>query len=133
MADTKTYNLAQFIFNDMKITNNGFKTTRKQSIDQRKCTDDYEPYDVNVTDDQHSWELSDVDPAHRKFFGEVMDNQLTQAYEPPMVATYDYDKFSGDLVEDDVYYKVYVEEIGKENANQPFTVKGIALKRKKSI
>ena len=49
----------------------------------------------------------------------------------PMISTYDYSEISGDIVEDDVFVDVWVEEISKENANKPFSVKGGAKKKLK--
>lgn len=132
MADEKKYNLAQFVFEDTKITNDSFKTTRKMEINERNCTDSHNPYDIEFGKETYEWEASDIAPVHRKFFEKVMDNQKSNPTNLPMIATYDYNELSGDLVEDDVFYGVWVEEISKENANQPFSVKGGA-KQKKSI
>ena len=46
-----------------------------------------------------------------------------------MISTYDYSEVTGDLVEDDVYDEVWVEELSKENANKPFSVKGGAMRK----
>ena len=44
-------------------------------------------------------------------------------------ASNDYNKATGDLVEDDAYGGAYITEISKENANKPFSVKGGATKK----
>lgn len=130
MADETTYNLAQFIFNDTKITNDSFKTTRKQDITERTCTESHNPYDLEVGKETFEWDMSDIAPKHRKFFEDIMDSQKRNEF--GMVATYDYNEETGDLVEDDVYYNVYVTEISKENANKPFSIKGGALRKKRA-
>lgn len=134
MADEKKYNLAQFRFhgkNAKKITNDGFKVTRKQDITERTSSDSHNPYDVEFGKETFEWELSDVAPKHRKFFEEVMDNQKENPSELPNIATYDYNELTGDLVADDIFYGVWVSEVSKENANQPFSVKGGARRKKR--
>ena len=73
--------------------------------------------------------MDDIDPQHRSFFEDILDMQKALPEELPYIATYDYVEGTGDLVEDDVYYGVWVEEISKEKANQPFSVKGGALRK----
>ena len=75
------------------------------------------------------WEMSDIDPTFRSFFEEMMDRQKADPSDLATVATYDYNKATGDLVEDDAYGGAYITEISKENANKPFSVKGGATKK----
>ena len=73
--------------------------------------------------------MSDIDPTFRSFFEEMMDRQKADPNDLAMVATYDYNPETGDIVEDDVYDGAYITEISKETANKPFSVKGGALRK----
>lgn len=124
MADSVTrYNLAQFFFNGQEITTETFKTTRKISTEKLKACNSHSPYAVMFEEEEFTWECSDIDPLLRPFFDEVADSQKEDPAHLPMVCTYDYNPM-GDVVEDDVFDEVWIEEISKENANKPFSVKG---------
>lgn len=130
MADETRYNLAQFFFNDTKIVLGGFKTTRKQEVTKRIAKDDHNAYAVDFGEESFEWEASDIDQKFRKTFDEIMTYQKANPGALATIATYDYNKETGDLVEDDVFYGSWVEELGKENANDPFSAKGGSLRKK---
>lgn len=133
MATETRYSLAQFIFNiDNEATEilcDGFKTTRKQDITKHTATNSHNAYAVSFGQEEYDWDCDDIDPEYRKYFEQVLDLQKTLPETLPYIATYDYVEGTGDLVEDDVYYGVWVEEISKEKANKPFSVKGGALRK----
>lgn len=131
MADVKRYNLAQIIFDETQITTDKFKTTRKQEADEYTATNSHNPYAISFTSETFEWELTDVDPVQRPIFSDMMTAQQEHPDNLPMIATYDFNEITGDLVEDDVYYDAYIKEISKENANNPFSVKGQCLRMKK--
>ena len=124
MANVKRYNLAQFVFEDTQIRVDKFKTTRKQDVESLTACNSHSPYAVMFGAEEFEWEASDIDPVFRSFFSDVMDRQKEDPTDLAMISTYDYSEISGDLVEDDVFDEVWVEELEKENANKPFTVKG---------
>ena len=124
MANVKRYNLAQFVFDDTQIRVDKFKTTRKQDVESLTACNSHSPYAVMFGAEEFEWEASDIDPVFRSFFSDVMDRQKEDPTDLAMISTYDYSEISGDLVEDDVFDEVWVEELEKENANKPFTVKG---------
>ena len=124
MANVKRYNLAQFVFDDTQIRVDEFKTTRKQDVESLTACNSHSPYAVMFGAEEFEWEASDIDPVFRSFFSDVMDRQKEDPTDLAMISTYDYSEISGDLVEDDVFDEVWVEELEKENANKPFTVKG---------
>lgn len=130
MADEVQYTLARFVFNDTRIRVGSFKTTRKQEVEKHNSTDDHTPYSISITEESFEWEASDIDPTYRKFFDKIMDKQKNNSSELGRVVTYDYAPDNGDLIEDDVYYGAWIEELGKEDANKPFSAKGGALKKK---
>jgi len=130
MANNVTrYNLAQFVFDDNQIRTDGFKTTRKIEAESLTACNSHSPYATMFGAEELEWEASDIDPIYRGFFEDVMDRQKADPTNLAMVSTYDYSEITGDLVEDDVFDEVWVEEISKENANKPFTVKGGARKK----
>ena len=129
MANVKRYNLAQFVFDDTQIRVDKFKTTRKQDVESLTACNSHSPYAVMFGAEEFEWEASDIDPIFRSFFSDVMDRQKEDPTDLAMISTYDYSEISGDLVEDDVFDEVWVEELEKENANKPFTVKGGARKK----
>lgn len=130
MANAVTrYNLAQFVFNDTQIRTETFKTTRKLSSEELKACNSHTPYAVMFKDETFTWECSDIDPVFRGFFETVIEEQKADPSNLAMVSTYDYSEITGDLVEDDVFDEVWIEELSKENANKPFTVKGGAKKK----
>lgn len=128
MANVKRYNLAQFFFNGQEIPVGSFKTTRKQTTEQLTACNSHEPYAVMFGKEELSWEASNVDPQYRRFFEKVMESQKADPTTLANVATYDYSEITLDVEEDDSYVDVWVEELGKETANKPFSVKGSARK-----
>ena len=128
MATVQRYNLAQIVYEDQQITTDTFKTTRKIDTEEYTASNDYNPYAINFSNETYEWEMSDIDPTFRSFFEEMMDRQKADPSDLATVATYDYNKSTGDLVEDDVYDGAYITEISKENAKKPFSVKGGAIK-----
>ena len=128
MSEGTRYNLAQAFFRDTEITTDKFKTTRKIDTEEYTATNSHHPYAVAFGAESFDWEMSDIDPLYRKFFEEVIDYQKENPNDLGFFATYDFNEITGDLVEDDIYYDAYVTELSKENANNPFTVKGSALR-----
>ena len=129
MPTVQRYNLAQIVYEDQQITTDTFKTTRKLDSEEYTASNSYNPYAVNLSGETFEWEMSDIDPTQRGFFEEMMDRQKADPNDLAMVATYDYNPETGDIVEDDVYDGAYITEISKENANKPFSVKGGALRK----
>lgn len=129
MADVTRYNLAQFVFDGTEIPVGSFKTTRKQSTETLSACNSHTPYAVMFGKEELTWEASDIDPIYRSFFEKVMDRQKANPSDLGVVSTYDYSELTGSYVEDDAFSKVWVEEIGKETANKPFTAKGSAMKK----
>ena len=127
MAETKRYNLAQLMFEDLEIVADGFKTSLKKDAEDLTATNNDEPYDTQFGKKSYEWEASDIDPALRKDLVRIWENDETGT-----IATYDFDKKTGDLIEDDVFYNAYITEVSKENANKPFSVKGAARSKKKT-
>jgi len=130
MAETVRYNLAQMMFNDLEIVADSFKTTIKMDAEELTATNSSNPYDVQYGKESLEWEASDIDPALRKDVQAIYDQQKIDPSSKGTIATYDFNELTGDLVPDDVFYGAYITEISKENGNQPFSVKGGALKRK---
>lgn len=129
MPTETRYSLAQFTFNGEEIICDGFKTTRKQDVEKLTCTNSHNAYAVTFGKEEYDWDLDDIDPQYRQFFENILDTQKTLPDELAYIATYDFVEGTGDIVEDDVYYGVWVEEISKDKANQPFSVKGGALRK----
>lgn len=130
MAETVRYNLAQMMFNDLEIVADSFKTTIKMDAEELTATNSSNPYDVQYGKESLEWEASDIDPALRKDVQAIYDQQKIDPSSKGTIATYDFNELTGDLVPDDIFYGAYITEISKENGNQPFSVKGGALKRK---
>ena len=129
MASVQRYNLAQIVYEDTKITTDSFSTTRKFDTEEYNASDSYNPYAVNISNETFECEISDIDPLHRPFFDDLADRQKADSNDLAMIATYDYNSETGDIVEDDVYDGVYITEISKDTANKPFSVTGGALKK----
>ena len=130
MAETVRYNLAQMMFNDLEIVADSFKTTIKMDAEELTATNSSNQYDVQYGKESLEWEASDIDPALRKDVQAIYDQQKIDPSSKGTIATYDFNELTGDLVPDDIFYGAYITEISKENGNQPFSVKGGALKRK---
>lgn len=129
MATVTRYNLAQIVYEDQKITTDSFKTTRKMDAEEYTSSDSYSPYAVSFSNETYEWEMSDIDPTFRSFFEEMMDNQKKDPNNLAMIATFDYNPDTGDIVEDDTFDGAYITELSKEKANQPFSVKGGAIRK----
>lgn len=129
MANEMRYNLAQFVFDDTQIRTDTFKTTRKIEAETLSACNSHSPYATMFKKEELEWECSDIDPIFRGFFEDMIERQKADPTDLAMVSTYDYSEVTGDIVEDDVYDEVWIEEISKENANKPFSVKGGARKK----
>ncbi len=129
MANVMRYNLAQFVFEDTQIRTEEFKTTRKIEAEKLIACNSHSPYATMFAKEELEWEASKIDPIYRSFFEDVIEKQKADPTSLAMISTYDYSEVTGDLIEDDVYDEVWVEEISKENANKPFTVKGGAMRK----
>lgn len=129
MATTRRYNLAQFVFEDTEIPTDKFKTKRKIEAETLTACNSHSPYATMFSKEEFEWEASDIDPLYRQFFENAVEKQKEDPTTLAMISTYDYSEVDGDLVEDDVYDGVWIEEIEKENANKPFSVKGGAKKK----
>ena len=129
MANVMRYNLAQFVFEDTQIRTEEFKTSRKLSVEKLKASNSHTPYATMFTEEEFTWEASKIDPIYRNFFEEVIDKQKADPTNLATISTYDYSEITGDLIVDDIYDDVWVEEISKDNANKPFSVKGGAMKK----
>lgn len=129
MPTETRYSLAQITFNGEEVICDKFKTTRKQNVEKMTSTGSHNAYAVTFGKEEYDWDMDDIDPEFRPFFEGILDQQKALPEELPYIATYDYVEGTGDLKEDDVYYGVWVEEISKESANQPFSVKGGALRK----
>lgn len=129
MPSVQRYNLAQIVYEDQQITTDSFSTTRSIDNEEYTASNSYNAYAVSLTNETFEWEMSDIDPTYRSFFDEMMDRQKADPNDLCMIATYDYNPETGDVVEDDVYDGAYITEISKDNANKPFKVKGGALRK----
>lgn len=127
--ENKRYNLAQFIFNDTEVVGDSFTLTRKQDTETFTSFNSHTPYCVAINGETYEWELTDVDPIQKKIFTDAMNAQKKNTSNLPLIATYNFDDETGDLVEDDVLYDVFITELSKES-NKPFSVKGEALRLK---
>ena len=130
MADTVRYNLAQLMFDETEIICDGFKTTRKMDAEELTSTRSSNPYDVQYGKESIEWEASDIDPALRPQITEIYNNQKRDPSKKGTISTFDFNEVTGDLIPDDIFYGAYITELSKENANQPFSVKGGALSAK---
>lgn len=129
MPSVKRYNLAQFFFDGEEVRVGSFKTTRKQSVEKFTACNSHTPYAVMFGEEELEWEASDVDPIYRGFFENILDRQKANPSNLGTVSTFDFNDISGDVVKDDVFDKVWVEELSKDTANKPFSVKGNAMKK----
>ena len=129
MPTETRYSLAQITFNGEEVLCDNFKTTRKQEVEKMTSTGSHNAYAVTFGKEEYDWDMDDIDPEFRPFFEDILDQQKALPEELPYIATYDFVEATGDVIEDDVYYGVWVEEISKEKANKPFSVKGGALRK----
>ena len=128
-SEQKRYNLAQFVFDNTEVVGDSFTLTRKQDTETYTSFSSHTPYCVAINGETYEWELTDVDPLQKKVFTDAMNAQKKDTNNLPLIATYNFDDNTGDLVEDDVLYDVFITELSKE-ANKPFSVKGEALRLK---
>ena len=118
MADDVRYSQAQLMYGDLEIVCGGFKTTFKQDSEDMTATNSTTPYDVSLGKETVEAEASDVDPALRSTIKKLFKEKAKLT-----LASYDFEEATGNLVEDDVLYYAYIKEIGKEDANKPFSIK----------
>jgi len=118
MADDVRYSQAQLMYGDLEIVCGGFKVTFKQDSEDLTATNSTVPYDVSLGKETVEAEASDVDPALRSTIKKLFKEKAKLT-----LASYDFEEATGNLVEDDVLYNAYIKEIGKEDANKPFSIK----------
>ena len=118
MADNETrYNRSILMFGDVEIVCKTFKPTYKVDSEDYTASNSSVPYDASLGDITAEAEASDIDPLLRPVLKKIMLNK-----EKRTLVSYDYDEDTGNLIEDDVFYKAYIKELSKEN-NTPFSVK----------
>ena len=125
-TDTKRYSQSRLIFGDTVIICDGFKTSFKKDSKSLTSTDSSNAYDNLLGKETIEWEASDIDPALRKTLKKYSDDETKAT-----LASYDFEEATGNLVEDDVLYGAFIKELSKEDANQPFSIKGEARASKK--
>ena len=125
-TDTKRYSQSRLIFGDTVIICDGFKTSFKKDSKSLTSTDSSNAYDNLLGKETIEWEASDIDPALRKTLKKYYDDETKAT-----LASYDFEEATGNLVEDDVLYGAFIKELSKEDANQPFSIKGEARASKK--
>ena len=125
-TDTKRYSQSRLIFGDIVIICDGFKTTFKKESKSLTSTESSNAYDNLVGKETIEWEASNIDPALRKTLKKYYDDEIKVT-----LASYDFEESTGNLVEDDVLYGAFIKELSKEDANQPFSIKGEARASKK--
>jgi len=118
MADEVYYGESQLMFGDLEIICDSFKTTFKRESEELTATNSSTPYGTQFGKETIEAEASDVDPALRKTIKKLYEQKARET-----LASYDFEESTGNLVEDDVLYGAYIKEIGKENANKPFSIK----------
>lgn len=128
-SENKRYNLAQFIFGETEVVANSFTLTRTQDTETYTSFNSHSPYAFAINGETYEWELDQVDPAQKEVFVKAMNAQKKDPSNLPLIATYNFDEQTGELIEDDVLYDVFIEELSKE-ANKPFSVSGQALRIK---
>lgn len=130
MTDYKRYNYAKFTINGTDIIVESFKLGIKQETTEHNCSSSAYPYEVSMGKISLDWDLTKVAARHYKLFKSLLKKQNADPDDLAQVAIYDYNEQTGDLVEADVLYGVYVTEISPENSNDPFSVKGKAKRMK---
>ena len=118
MADTKRYSQSILMFGDLEIVCGGFKTSFKRDSEDLTATNSASPYDTLDDNEKLKAEASDVDPALRKTMKKLWQQKVRDT-----LASYDFDEDTGDLIEDDVFYKAKITELSKEDGYKPFSVK----------
>ena len=131
MAEKKYY-LAQFVIDgiDEDIRCNEFTVTFEMDAEERTATNSHNPYDVDYGHETITWSCDEVDSAFRKDLKRVWDEQLRGGARFT-VATFDFNKFTGELEPDDVLYESYITNMEKTSANKPFSIEGGALDYKR--
>ena len=128
----KSYQLAQIVLDgiDEDVRCNEFTVTREMDTEERTATNDFNAYDVSLGKESITWSMDEVDPRFRKPITEIYNNQLAGS-DRFSIATFDFNKATGELETDDVLYECYITNIEKTSANQPFSVEGGALNIKR--
>ena len=132
MAETKRYYLAQFVIDsvDEDIRCNEFTVTFEMDAEERTATNSHNSYDVDYGHETITWSCDEVDPAFRKDLKRIWIEQMAGA--PRFtVATFDFNKSTGELESDDVLYDCYITNIEKTSANKPFSIEGGCLHYKR--
>ena len=118
MAESVRYVQSQLMFGEVEIICDSFKITFKRDDEELTATNSSLPYDTQFGKESIEAEASDIDPALRKTLKRFYETKTRDT-----LASYDFEEATGNLIEDDVLYGAYIKEIGKENANKPFSIK----------
>lgn len=117
-TETIYYGESQLMFGDLEIVCDDFKVNFKRDSEELTATNSSTPYGTQFGKETIEAEASDIDPALRKTIKKLWEKKTRDT-----LATYDFDEDTGDLIEDDVLYGVYIKEISKEKSNKPFSIK----------
>lgn len=128
----KKYYLAQFVIDgiDEDIRCNEFTTTFEIDSEERTATNSHNAYDVEYGNESITWSCDEVDPKFRKELMKLYSEQMAGG-ERFTIATFDFNKHTGELLADDVLYDCYITNIEKTSANKPFSIEGGALDYKR--
>jgi hypothetical protein len=132
MADegATRYNLFHVYIDSTQVICDGLKITDKTKATRKYGKNSSTAYAVTFETDEGEYELSEIDPAQKDFFRELRKSQKGHPKNLPNLYVYNYNEETGDLVEDNVYYNIWIEEISDEDVTSKFTVKGGYLKCK---
>ena len=116
MAD-KRYYLAQFVIDgiDEDIRCSEFTVTYEMDSEERSATNSHNSYDVDYGHETVTWSCDEVDPIFRKDLKRIWDEQLRGGARFT-VATFDFNKLTGELEPDDVLYDCYITNMEKTSA-----------------
>lgn len=127
MADEKErYDCASLFFGDKEIVMDSFKVSYKNKATRLYGTNDTSPYDVRFSEEEVSWEATQIDDKYSNIMkGKVAQQKLREA--DAYIVAYDKDQKRGDLIERDVLKNPWIESWDDESGGEKFTVKGGAL------
>lgn len=124
------YSLFHTYIGSTQIISEGLKVTDKTTATRKYGKHSATAYAVSFDKDEGDFELSEIDPAQKSFFRDLRKSQRGGPKTLPNLYVYSYNEETGDLIEDNVYYNIWVEEISDEDVTSKFTVKGGYMKCK---
>lgn len=124
------YTLAKFFIGDEEITAESLDISNSVDVTQNYGSNSKDPYSISFGQREGTFEFSNVDIKHKAFVREYMNAQYKSTVKLDDLSVYDFDEETGDVVEDNIYYEIWIDDESETSSNGEFGFSGGFRKKK---